>query len=195
MKKVGYEKNVMDREFFDRPADKVARELLGCYLVHETAEEVLRGRIVETEAYFGEEDPGSHAYNGRTERTKLMFDSYGKAYVYLCYGMYDLLNVTTSSDSVGAVLIRAVEPVSGVETMKKNREKDDIMLLTDGPGKLTQAFDIDRSLNGKIMVSGELRIEEGESPERIGKSGRIGISEGGELMLRFFDKVSDHISF
>ena len=184
----------MDKEFFDRPADTVAGELLGCFLVRKTEGETIKGRIVETEAYFGEEDPGSHAYNGRTERTSLMFDSYGKAYIYLCYGMYDLLNVTTMKNSVGAVLIRAVEPVSGTETMIENRGVEDKKALTDGPGKLTQAFGIDRSLNGEDLTSGDLRIEEGDSPEKVRKSGRIGLSEGEELQLRFFDPSSDFLS-
>lgn len=184
----------MEIDFFDRPADTVAEELLGCYLFHETEEDIMKGKIVETEAYFGEEDPCSHAYNGRTERTKLMFDSYGKAYVYLCYGMYDLLNVTTSRDSVGAVLIRAVEPVSGTETMKRNRDKDDEKVLTNGPGKLTQAFGIDRSFNGTDLTSGKLRIEKGEQVEKIKKTGRIGLSEGENLLLRFCSENSRFLS-
>ncbi len=177
---------MMEKEFFEESADRVAPELLGSLIVRKTGQETVKGKIVEIEAYLGKEDPGSHAFNGKTDRNKLMFDTYGKIYVYLCYGLHHMFNVTAGIESTGAVLVRAVEPVEGLEKIKENRNVQDFYSLTDGPGKLTEAFEIDRSFNGENVSEGDLRIEKGETVEEVKKSGRIGISRGKERELRFY---------
>ena len=148
---------------------------------------------METEAYYGENDPASHAFNGKTERNKLMFGEPGHLYIYLCYGMYYLLNVVTEEKGVpGAVLIRALEPIKGIEMMKKNRGKD--KNLTNGPGKLTEAFNIDKKLNGLDVTKNPLYFEKGKIGINIGKSNRIGIKKGENRLLRFYIKNNDYLS-
>ena len=161
----------LPREFYDRPTLAVARELLGCWLVHELPEGRREGRIVETEAYVGPDDLASHASRGRTARTEVMFGLPGRAYVYLIYGMHHCLNVVT--EAVGcpaAVLLRALEPGSGVT------------LATNGPGRLCRALAIDRRHNGQDLVTGPLWIEQrGEAPtqEQIVAAPRVGVDYAG----------------
>jgi DNA-3-methyladenine glycosylase len=174
----------------------VARELLGSRLVRRIDGRRLAGTIVETEAYRGARDPASHAYLGRTARNSVMFGEAGHAYVYLSYGFHHCLNVTTEPEgSPGAVLVRAVEPVEGLGEMLGNRGLEKPGHVSDGPGRLTQALRIDRSLNGEDMVSSErLFVEEGPRPWRIGRSARVGIRRGTEFGWRFFVKGSPFMS-
>lgn len=178
----------MPVSFYERKADTVAVDLLGRLLVRRIGDAVMIARIVEVEAYFGEDDPASHACKGMTPRNSIMFGRAGRAYVYLNYGVHCLLNVVTGREGhAGAVLIRAVEPVSGIEIMKQNRSVKRETDLTSGPGKLTKALKISLDENGTDMTrDGELYIATG-NPEilSIVESPRIGISSGTDMLLRF----------
>jgi len=139
---------------------EVARQLLGTYLVRVGADGTTAGMILETEAYDGLEDKASHASCGLTPRTRLMFGAAGFAYVYLVYGMHHCLNVVTQAEGYpAAVLIRAVEPCEGVGLMRARRRAGSVRHLTDGPGKICQAFGIDRRLNGLDMCGDTLFVE------------------------------------
>lgn len=145
------------REFYNRPTLVVARELLGQRLVCEVDNRRLSGIIVETEAYIGPDDSASHASKGRTARTGVMFGPPGRAYIYLIYGMYHMLNlVTEPEDFPAAVLIRAIEPQEGLETMRRFRPRAGFPAgLTNGPGKLCQAMGIDKRLNNWDVTLGQ----------------------------------------
>jgi len=180
----------LDRNFFARDTARVARNLLGAKLVRAIGDDVLEGKIVETEAYYGEADPPSHASSGRTGRSKIMWESPGFAYVYVVYGIHLMFNVVTESrGSPGAVLIRAVEPLEGLELMEEKRSGVGRESLTDGPGKLTEAFGIGKDQNGEDLVTSDLLWVAGDGTragDEIKSSGRIGISRGKEEQLRFF---------
>ena len=134
----------LKRNFFQRDTSLVARELLGKILVRKLQGKYTSGIIIETEAYYGMGDPASHAFRGMTPRSRVMFGKAGVAYVYLCYGVYWLLNaVTEKEDTPGAVLIRGLKPLEGIQEMKKRREIQEVKQLADGPGKLTIALGID----------------------------------------------------
>ncbi len=183
------------RRFYDEYTPKVARALLGSILVRVVDGERISGMIVETEAYRGAEDPASHAYRGRTKRNDVMFGG-GHAYVYFTYGSHWCLNVTTEpSGRAGAVLVRAVEPEEGLEKMLRNRGLESDEHLTDGPGKLTRALEIDSTLNGEDLVtSGRLFLEEGEKVEEVGMSSRVWIRQGIDLRWRYFVKGNRFVS-
>lgn len=180
----------MERAFYRRDAARVARDLLGCELVHGAC----RGRIVETEAYRGQSDPASHAANGRTDRNQPMFGPPGRSYVYRCYGIHAMFNVVATRDGLpGGVLVRAVEPLEGLETMRDRRGADETELCS-GPGKLCEAFGITLEHNDRDLRTGELRIEHGPAPDTIEGTGRIGVAAGADLPLRFHDGDSAHVS-
>lgn len=173
--------------FYARDAETVARELLGKTLVLRENGRKDRVRIVETEAYVGEHDLACHASKGRTRRTEVMFGPAGHAYVYLIYGMYDMLNIVTGDDGVAqAVLIRAAEPLT------------DGLDHTDGPGKLTRALGITkRRHNGLPLLQPPLFLEDGEPSAEIAVTPRIGIDYAGEWKdapFRFFDLESKWVS-
>ena len=184
------------RRFFERYTPTVARALLGAVLVRVVDGERLSGTIVETEAYRGSKDPASHAYRGRTRRNAVMFGEGGHAYVYFSYGFHWCLNLTTEpAGRAGAVLVRAVEPIEGLETMLRNRGLDSDVHVADGPGKLTQALGIDSGLNGEdLITSDRLFVEEGKKVKGIGSSSRVGIRRGVEFKWRFFVKGSGFVS-
>lgn len=186
------------RAFYERDTVRVARELLGTILVRTNGHTVLRGVIVETEAYRGEGDPASHAYRGPTKRNAVMFGPAGHAYVYFTYGMHYCLNVTTEpTGNPGAVLIRAAQPTSAIEQMKKRRRTDQLRDLANGPAKLTQAFAVSRSLNGHDLTLGKkLFIVKGDSvePLDIASTSRIGIRVGLEKPWRFFIRENPFVS-
>ncbi len=180
---------------------EVARDLLGRLLVRIYGGIRLSGKIVETEAYLGANDPASHAYKGPTERNRVMFGPPGYAYVYFIYGMHHCLNIVTESDGVaGAVLIRAIEPVEGVDVMQRLRNGRPIAELTNGPAKLTQALGLDISWNGTdLCTSDELFLEEGDPvpDEEVMTATRIGLS-GGETKdapWRFVIKGNPFVSY
>ena len=183
----------LGQDFYDRSVHEVARELVGCVVRHgETA-----GRIVETESYHMEE-PACHAYVGVTERTRTLFGPPGRAYVYRSYGIHALLNAVAEPEGVGAaVLIRALEPVDGVEVMRGRRGLERIEELCSGPGKLTQALGIGLSLNGSSLVDGPIELlsrEPGAREPRVVVGERIGITKAAELPWRFCDADSRHVS-
>lgn len=178
--------------YYRRRVTTIARDLLGKALITNVKGQVSSGIIVETEAYSWKER-GCHAYNGRkTQRNEVMFDAGGKAYVYLCYGMHHLFNVVTNREGIAeAVLVRAVEPLDGIDIMVKRRGDIPLQQLTSGPGKLTRALGIDRSWNGKMLWNDDVWIEDiGKkvSARQLDISKRIGIDYAGEdanLLWRF----------
>jgi len=177
------------RSFYDRPTLDVARDLLGKHLCFFG----LAGEIIETEAYIAENDPASHAYRGKTKRTEPMFGAPGHAYVYFVYGMYFCLNIVTESKGrAAAVLIRAIRPLKGLETMRKNRGANvPYVNLTNGPAKVCQAFGITKKQNGLDLCLGkEFYLEDGADYEdsEILITPRIGIRVGTELPWRFLLK-------
>ncbi len=175
----------------------LAKELLGCRLVRVSRGRRMAGKIVEVEAYRGFDDSASHAFKGLTRANAAMFGEAGHAYVYFTYGFHHCLNVTTEAAGVpGAILIRALEPVEGIDLMRKHRRKGALEQLASGPGKLTQALDIDRRLNGVDLAnSGELFIEgRGRERQQIATSSRIGLSSGMESPWRFFVAESRFVS-
>lgn len=186
----------LSRSFYARDTQEVAKELLGKILVREFDQATIKGRIVETEAYYGENDPASHAFRGRTKRARIMWGRPGVAYVYLIYGIYYLFNIVTEQErKAGAVLIRALHPIEGIEVMKKMRKIDQIKNLTNGPGKLTQAFAITAREHKQDLTSGYLIIEEGERENfEIISARRIGVSTGGQAKLRFYIKGDEFVS-
>lgn len=177
------------RAFFARDTALVAREMIGLVLAHETREGLAAGVIVEVEAYLAREDPASHAFRGQTARNGSMFGPPGRAYVYLIYGVHDCFNVVTRGKGVGeAVLVRALEPLVGIELMRARRGVDSVRELCRGPGKLTQALSIGRTLDGADLVRGKLglwRPKPASSAIEIATSKRVGITRAVDLPLRF----------
>ena len=172
----------LDTDFYDRPVLEVAQELVGCLLVHGDC----AGRIVETEAYHHTE-AACHAYVGKTARTSVLFQAPGTAYVYRSYGIHALVNAVCEGYEVGAaVLVRALEPLEGLDEMRARRGQQDVEALCSGPGKLAQALGIDLELNAGSLVSGALRIlpAEAAAPALVA-SERIGITKALELPWRF----------
>jgi len=181
----------LGKKFFNRPAADLAKALLGKYLCLGD----LKGVIVETEAYLCRDDPGCHASRGITARNAPMFGPAGRVYVYLIYGMYHCLNIVSGKEGEGeAVLIRALEPVQGIEKMQRRRKIQKIENLCNGPGKLTQAFGITKKHNNLSLLDGPLRICDSRIKPEICASTRIGLSAGKELELRFFIKDSRFVS-
>jgi len=188
----------LPRSFFERDAPTVARELLGKVLVSTAGEDVTGGRIVETEAYLGAGDPGSHAATkGITRRNAVMYGPPGVAYVYFTYGNHHMINLVTEPEgTAGAVLIRAIEPLFGVEEMLRRRAPAHGANLANGPGKLAAALGIDLTDNGTVLGGGRLTVYDAppvpDSAVRVG--GRVGLSDGHELELRYHLAGDPHVS-
>jgi len=179
----------LPRSFFEDYTPSVAKRLLGQLLVRRIGRRFLSGMLVEVEAYRGRDDPASHAFRGETPRNRVMFGEVGKAYVYFTYGFHHCLCVKTERKGVpGAILVRALEPLEGIELMKKNRGKEELTELASGPGKLTQALKIDRRLNGEDLVLSErLFLARGKDAAlEIRDSSRIGVDRGLEFRWRYF---------
>ncbi len=177
----------LSKEFFARNTVIVARDLLGKVIDVNG----MRGRIVETEAYCN--DKASHA-STRTERSSLMFDTHGHIYVYLIYGMYNCLNITTDKENPGAVLIRAIEPLTNLTVMQIRRQTSIVENLCSGPGKLCQSFQIDKRFNG-IELGDDIKVFDDEFIVRKYNQGpRIGIKEDVDLPWRFFLVGNVHVS-
>lgn len=185
---------VLPRQFYSRSTTDVAKDLLGKVLRHgETA-----GTIVETEAYLGGEDLASHSARGITDRTRVIFGSPGYAYVYLIYGMYECLNIVAEPDGVpGCVLIRALEPLDGIDVMRERRPAARTARdLASGPGKLTLALGITRALNGADVTEGLLTVQEASQSMEfvIETSPRIGITQCADWPLRFTIAGNPYVS-
>ena len=189
--------------FYER-ADvvQIARELLGKLLVTQWNGARTSGRIVETEAYAGLQDKASHAYRGRTPRTEVLFDTTGSAYVYLCYGLHQMFNIATNKSGVPhAILIRAAEPLEGIDVMlQRTGKKIPDASLTRGPGNVGKAFGFHRSQSGLSLQSEQLFIADDGykiAEDAIGVSPRIGVDYAGEdalLPYRFYIKGNPYVS-
>jgi DNA-3-methyladenine glycosylase len=189
-------KNKIPEDFFIKNVEALARDLLGCELIHESAEGVTAGLIVETEAYH-QSDPASHTYNGQTARTKVMFGPPGHIYVYFTYGMHWCFNITAEEEGIGsAVLIRALEPTRGIDLMKKRRGKEHESELCSGPSKLVQAMGINKSDYGKRIDSGEFRLNPRAEAANldIGNGPRIGIKKAVNKPWRFWLENNSFVS-
>lgn len=184
-------------EFYQEKTLPLRTKILGKLLVRKIDGKNLAGRIVEIEAYMGG-DPASHAAHGRTKRNSVMFGSGGIAYVYFTYGMHYCFNIVTEGEGFpAAYLVRALEPVHGIDEMKLRRGLDDLRNLTNGPGKLCQAFGIDRELNGTKLDSKKLFLaDDGYRVEKgmVVATTRIGIRQGTEKKWRFFLRGNEFVS-
>ena len=170
--------------------------MVGCRLVRVAGGQRLSGTVVETEAYRGPGDPASHAHRGRTLRNGVMFGPPGHAYVYFTMGKHHCLNVSTEPRGVpGAVLLRAIQPLEGIRAMSANRGVDDVRRLASGPGRLTMALGIDRTLNGEDMAkSDRLFFERGTVAGTVRASTRVGVSAGRRRRWRFYVEGSPFVS-
>jgi DNA-3-methyladenine glycosylase len=185
---------ILPRSFYARDTIEVARDLLGKIVVHgETS-----GKIVETEAYLGGDDLAAHSARGVTARTRILFGPPGHAYVYFIYGMYECLNVVAEPDGrPGGVLIRALEPVAGIEIMQRRRPAAHTLRdLTSGPGRLTLALGITRAQNGVDVTRGALTVRTPgrEEPFEIEVTPRVGIRHCADWPLRFVVKGNPFVS-
>jgi len=171
--------------------------VLGKLLVSRADGVLTAGRIVEAEAYLGRDDPGSHAATkGVTKRNAVMYGPPGRVYVYFTYGNHFMLNlVTEEAGTAGAVLVRAIEPVLGIDEMARRRDGRPLHELTNGPGKVAQALGLDLSDNGSVLGIGRVAVFDAPPPEEsVSASGRIGLSEGHEHALRFYLEGNEHVS-
>lgn len=183
--------------FFARPTAQVARDLLGCTLLSRAGGAIAGGRIVEIEAYLGSHDEGSHASTrGITRRNAVMYGPPGVAYVYFTYGAHHMLNLVCELEgTAGAVLVRAVEPLVGVEEMAARRGRTSPRELASGPGRLAEALAVDLSDNGTRLVEARLAVFAGPPPaEAIATTGRVGLTRGHEAELRFHLEGNPYVS-
>ncbi len=190
----------LPKSFYSRPTIDVAVDLIGKVLVRPLRTGHTAGMVVETEAYIGEDDLACHASKGRTPRTEVMFGKPGHAYVFVVYGFHSCLNAVTEREGYpAAVLIRAIEPVEGLELMRRNRQRvSRDRDIGSGPAKLCQAMAVDRSLNAVSLDSEELWLEDRDlNPGDILASARIGVDYAGEYRdkpWRFFAARNPHVS-
>ena len=180
----------LPRDFYDRATELVARDMLGAVLECTTPDGVASGRIVETEAYLGEHDDACHAVVGRTRRTEPLYGAPGTAYVYLIYGMHWCMNAVTRAEGLpSAVLVRALEPIDGVELMRERRgaPRRDVD-LTNGPGKLCRALGIVGAHDGTSLLRGPLVVRAGDpvADADVEVSPRIGITRAADWPLRYY---------
>lgn len=188
----------IERSFFERDTLTVARDLIGQILVRETSEGITKGIIVETEAYLGDRDAAAHSYKRKTNRVRVQFGPSGAAYIYLIYGIYHCLNITSGPEGLPeVVLIRALEPVDGIELMEKRRKTDRLKNLCSGPGKLCRAMEIDMKLYGTDLCKENTLFLEYGTKAVTEASRRINIDYAGEAadyLWRFTKKDSPFLS-
>lgn len=188
---------VLPVAFYERPTLEVARDLLGCLLCRREEDGTLTtGRIVETEAYIGEDDPACHAAAGLTPRTRVLYGPPGRSYVYFTYGMHFLFNAVTESEGrPAAVLVRALRPEAGLERMAARRGTEVVRDLARGPARLCEAMGIDRSLNDVPLWGPVLTLrDDGCAPKSIAAGPRIGIRHGADRPWRFWIPGDAHVS-
>jgi DNA-3-methyladenine glycosylase len=194
----------LNHSFYKRDVLTVARDLLGKILVKEHNGRLLKGKIVEVEAYDGRTDEAAHTFIGKTKRNEIMFGEGGFFYVYFTYGVHFCCNVVTGTEGTGtAVLIRGIEPLEGIEQMILNRygslkpkDKKELYNLTSGPGKICQAFDINRKEYGLDLTGDSVYILDADNiPEdKVVITRRIGIKKSAELPWRFYIKDNPFVS-
>lgn len=186
----------LSAEWFLRNTEEVASELIGKILIREDADGMpIGGRIVETEAYLPESDQASHSFCGKTKRNAPMFEKGGTIYIFRSYGIHYCFNIVTEAEGIGAaVLLRALEPLHGIELMKQNRQTEDIFRLCKGPGNLTKAMGMEFADNFKSIESSNYAVFDDGYKCKIGVSQRIGISKSVELQLRYFEVGSKYVS-
>ena len=191
-----FPREMLPREFYQRDPEVVAKELLGKRLVRRLDMDLLEGIIVETEAYYGLNDPASRAYRGIKNYNKLMWSEAGRAFIYNVHKYWMFNIVAHKVKRIGAVLIRALEPTKGIKAMKRNKPVKRMFDLTNGPGKLTTALRIDKSLNGIPVTSpaSEIVITDSEMEFETGSSHRIGVNKDLDRKLRFFIKGNKFVS-
>ncbi|UCG63259.1 MAG: DNA-3-methyladenine glycosylase [Candidatus Zixiibacteriota bacterium] len=186
----------LPRSFYNRPTLKVAADLIGKYIVFESPAGTMSARIVEVEAYIGQGDPACHAARGKTKRNAVMFGKPGFTYVYFIYGMYYCLNFVTEREGFpAAVLLRAAEPVEGIDLMKKHSPRQKEHRLLAGPGKFCKTFGLTRTHNGLDLTGHTIYLEDRQGePGNVVTTPRIGINHGAELKWRFLDADSSAVS-
>jgi DNA-3-methyladenine glycosylase len=196
-------KKKLPKNFYIRDVLTVAKELLGKVLVYQDGNKKLSGKIVEVEAYRGSVDQAAHSFNGKTKRNEVMFEEGGLLYVYFTYGVHFCCNVVTGKPGKGdAVLLRALEPVSGIEEMATNRfnkkkiNEKELINLTNGPGKICQAFNFNRAHNRTDLTGKQIYILDNEKimSRSIAASTRIGIKKSVDLPWRFYIKNNPFVS-
>jgi DNA-3-methyladenine glycosylase len=187
---------ILPQKFYENNPEIVARKLLGKMLIRKLNTDFLEGIIVETEAYFGYNDPASRAYHGQKKFNKPMWGTPGKIFIYNVHRYWMLNVVAHKTGQIGAVLIRAIEPTKGIKMMNVNRPVKNISYLTNGPGKLTLALKIDKSLNNIPIHSriSEISIKANNLDFEVGCSHRIGVKEDLKRKLRFFIKGNTFVS-
>lgn len=187
----------LERSFYRRDTAVVAQELLGKTLVRRLGQHVLTGRIVETEAYYGDTDPASRAYKGRKNYNSPMFDDPGRLFIYMVHGWW-LLNIAAHEPGeVGAVLIRALQPIDGIPVMEDNRGVTDLYNLTSGPGKLTKALNVTKDLHGLDVTEGSVElmiVDKGPEEFQTATSHRIGVTRDLPRELRFYIRGNGFVS-
>jgi DNA-3-methyladenine glycosylase len=188
----------LQRKFFLGDTLKIARELLGKIIVKHDGKNILKGKIVETEAYIGEHDPACHAFQKFTDRSSVLYEKGGTIYVYFVYGNYFCFNIVTGKEGTGdAVLIRAVEPLEGLEIMKNRRPKaKNTRELTNGPSKFCMAFGLDGKFNRNDITGKDIYITSPAKREKfeIASSKRIGLNVGVDFPYRFFIKNNEFVT-
>lgn len=185
----------LPRSFYNRPTLDVAREVLGANLVYHSPVGRLSARIVEVEAYVGRDDPACHAARGLTKRNAVMFGKGGFSYIYFIYGMYYCFNIVTEQRGFpAAVLVRAAEPVGGVDHLLTNDRNRQRHAALSGPGKLCRGFGLTSDQSGCDLTASGLYLRSGKPPDRIVQTTRIGIKVGTDLPWRFYDADSPAVS-
>jgi DNA-3-methyladenine glycosylase len=188
--------NLLPKRFYERDPATVARDLLGKKLIRRFEKEILEGLIVETEAYFGSEDPASRAFQGMKNYNKNMWGEAGTIFIYNVHNYWMFNIVAHEFGKVGAILIRSVEPLKGIGVMRSNRGVQNILILTRGPGRLSRAFKIDKSLNNLSVTSKKscISIADNIFDFEVGTSHRIGVSNDLEREMRFYVKANKFVS-